>query len=92
VELAQLSCGDFFGELALVDNGPRSADVIAVELCVLLRVTQATISAMAGVYPAAGFKFLITMGRILVERLRKTNQRYIDTLLLENRQWQKAGA
>jgi CRP-like cAMP-binding protein len=82
VELAILKSGDFFGELALVDHGPRSADVEAVEPVVLLAIDQGTLSALAGVYPMAAFKFLITVGRILVERLRKSNQRYIDSMLL----------
>jgi hypothetical protein len=81
IELAGLKAGDFFGELALVDAGPRSADVIALEECVLVKITQAAIGALAGVYPAAGFKFLIAIGRILVDRLRASNQRYIDSLL-----------
>jgi CRP-like cAMP-binding protein len=81
IELATLKGGDFFGELALVDEGPRSADVQALEECVLLRITQATISAVAGVYPTAAFKFLIAIGRILVERLRRSTQRYVDSLL-----------
>jgi CRP/FNR family cyclic AMP-dependent transcriptional regulator len=73
--------GDFFGEIALVDYGPRSADVIAMGRCTLLKITQATISALAGVYPTAAFKFLIAVGRILVSRLRASNQRYVDSLL-----------
>ncbi len=81
VELATLREGDFFGELALVDEGPRSADVRALSDCTLLRITQAVISAVAGVYPTAAFKFLIAIGRILVSRLRKSNQRYVDSLL-----------
>ncbi len=81
VNLASLQPGDFFGELALVDAGVRSADVEAAEDCTLLRITQADISAAAGVYPTAAFKFLIAIGRILVGRLRQTNQRYVDTLL-----------
>jgi CRP-like cAMP-binding protein len=73
--------GDFFGEIALVDYGPRSADVTAMGNCTLLKITQATISALAGVYPNAAFKFLIGVGRILVSRLRASNQRYVDSLL-----------
>jgi CRP-like cAMP-binding protein len=73
--------GDFFGEIALVDYGPRSADVTAMGKCTLLKITQATISALAGVYPTAAFKFLIGVGRILVSRLRASNQRYVDSLL-----------
>lgn len=81
IDLATLQGGDFFGELALVDRGQRSADVEATEPCVLLKLTQASISALAGVYPRAAFKFLIALGRILVDRLRSTNQRYVDSLL-----------
>ena len=81
INLAALQPGDFFGELALVDSGVRSADVEASADCTLLRLTQAVISAAAGVYPTAAFKFLIAIGRILVGRLRQTNKRYVDTLL-----------
>ncbi len=82
VELADLKPGDFFGEIALVDHGPRSADVEAITDCALLKITQATISALAGVYPTAAFKFLIAVGRTLVDRMRQTNRRYIDSLLI----------
>ena len=81
VELATLRQGDFFGELALVDEGPRSADVKALSECMLLRITQGVILAVAGVYPTAAFKFLIAIGRIMVTRLRQSNQRYVDSLL-----------
>ena len=81
IHLATLTAGDFFGELALVDEGPRSADVEAVEDCVLVKIGHASVSALAGVYPSAAFKLLIALGRILVSRLRKSNQRYIDSLL-----------
>jgi CRP/FNR family transcriptional regulator, cyclic AMP receptor protein len=81
IDLAALKEGDFFGELALVDDGLRSADVQALTPCTLLKISQAVISALAGVYPSAAFKFLIAVGRILVNRLRQTNQRFVDTLL-----------
>ena len=81
VGLAILRPGDFFGEIALVDYGPRSADVLAMSNSTLLKITQASISALAGVYPGAAFKFLIAIGRILVSRLRASNQRYVDSLL-----------
>ncbi len=81
IDLATLVEGDFFGEIALIDEGPRSADVIAVTDCTLLKITQAVIAAVAGVYPTAAFKFLIAIGRIMVDRLRQSNQRYVDSLL-----------
>ena len=48
IDLAALKPGDFFGELALVDDGLRSADVQALSDCALLRITQAVISAVGG--------------------------------------------
>jgi CRP-like cAMP-binding protein len=81
-ELASMGPGDFFGELALVDEGPRSADVEALEDSKLIRIPQSVIRALAGVYPSAAFKLLVAVGRVLVARLRKGNQKYIDSLLL----------
>jgi CRP-like cAMP-binding protein len=81
INLATMKDGDFFGELALVDEGPRSADVVAVTDVTLLKLSQATVAAVAGVYPTAGFKLLIAIGRIMVGRLRSANRRYVDSLL-----------
>lgn len=81
VILATLEPGDFFGEIALVDHNPRSADVETLVDCLVLQITQASLSALAGVYPSAAFKFLVAIGRILVERLRQSNRRYVDSLL-----------
>ena len=81
VELAQLGEGDFFGELALIDRLPRSADVEAVMDSTLLSISQATIRAFAGVSPHAAFKLLIAIGRVLVNRFRSGNRKYIDSLM-----------
>ena len=81
VELAILNAGDFFGEIALVDEGPRSANVIAVGDIRMLGISQATIRALAGVYPSASFKLLVAVGRVLVHRLRQGNKKYVDSLL-----------
>jgi CRP-like cAMP-binding protein len=80
IELATLKGGDFFGEISLVDEGPRSADVIALEDCELLRVTSTTIGVLAGLQPAAAVQILSSIGRALVQRLRIANQKYLDLL------------
>lgn len=81
-ELATLKQGDFFGELALVDAGPRSADVETLTECTMLKIEHAALRAIAGVYPNAAFKFLVAVGRELVVRMRRGNQKYIDSLLM----------
>ena len=81
VELAQLGPGDVFGELSLFDHRPRSADVQAMTDCVLLKINEGVLRAMAGVYPNAAFKFLLGTVREIGERLRRANARYVDTLL-----------
>jgi len=81
IELAVLKVGDFFGELALVDSGPRSADVESLTTCTLFRIEHGALRAIAGVYPNAAFKLLIAVGRALVVRMRRGNQKYIDSLL-----------
>ncbi|MFZ9964081.1 MAG: Crp/Fnr family transcriptional regulator [Terrimicrobiaceae bacterium] len=80
VELASLKIGDFFGEISLVDEGPRSADVVALEDCELLRITRTTIGVLAGLQPAAAVQILSSIGRELVQRLRTANQKYLDLL------------
>ena len=81
IELASLSAGDFFGEVALVDDGPRSASVTATDPCELLCITRTTLGVLAGLQPGAAIQLLAAIGRNLVARLRKGNQKYVDLLL-----------
>lgn len=80
VEFAKLGVGDFLGEISLVDDGPRSADVIAAEDCTLMRLTRITLGVLAGLQPSAAVSILSAIGSELVKRLRKTNQKYLDLL------------
>lgn len=38
--LAEMEPGDFFGEIAFLENSPRTSNVIAKELCIMLRVDR----------------------------------------------------
>jgi hypothetical protein len=53
---------------------------LALEDCVLMRVTRTTIGVLAGLQPAAAVQILSSIGRELVKRLRITNQKYLDRL------------
>jgi EAL domain-containing protein (putative c-di-GMP-specific phosphodiesterase class I) len=39
VQIAERGPGDLFGEMAIIDNRPRSASIVALEDCVLLKLT-----------------------------------------------------
>lgn len=82
ITLAELGEGDFFGELALVDDGARSATVTATETTHVLRITRMVLGVLAGVQPAGAIHLLAAIGRSLVNRLRAGNQKYLDLLLL----------
>jgi CRP-like cAMP-binding protein len=69
-KLAKLSKGQFFGEMALLDEQPRSADVVATQdtTCILL-----TSWAFAGVM-AANPKISQVIVKELVRRLREIDK------------------
>ena len=86
VPLAELQTGDFFGELSLVDDGPRSATVDAIEETSVLRITRMVVGVLAGVQPSAAIHLLAAIGRSLVNRLRAGNQKYLDLILLGHKE------
>jgi small-conductance mechanosensitive channel/CRP-like cAMP-binding protein len=52
VAVAQLSRGDIFGEMSLLSDTPRSASVLAIDECVLLKVAQQHIAPLLQGNPA----------------------------------------
>lgn len=64
--LAFLNKGDFFGELSLLDDEPRSASVMTVAKARLLRLTQDGFHRFVEAHP----ENLLPMLRILASRLR----------------------
>lgn len=84
-ELARLGGGDFFGELALVDEGPRIADVLALSDCFLLKVTPAGLHALMAFHPTVALKIFMAVARAVVNRVRRTNARYIDSMVVLER-------
>ncbi|GAB4172635.1 MAG: hypothetical protein Fur0032_12050 [Terrimicrobiaceae bacterium] len=84
-ELARLATGDFFGEISLVDDGPRSADVVAETDCRVLTITRMTLGVLAGIQPDAAIHLLAAIGKSLVSKLRADNERFRELILLECR-------
>lgn len=77
--LAELSTGDFFGEVALFGEELRTADAIASETCVLLGFFRPDLQEWVERNPKLGVKVLLQLGKVLAERLRSTNQRLISS-------------
>lgn len=80
--LATIGPNDFFGELAVIDRGPRSARAIAMEPTLLGEVDHDTFTLLMESAPGT---LPLTFTRIMVQRLRYTNSRYIQELLRNER-------
>ncbi len=74
--IATLSMGDFFGEIALFDGGPRSADVVANKDCTLLQISKKNLENIISRDPEVASRFLVAMGGFLGGRVRATNERF----------------
>ena len=69
VSLKDISRGEFFGELALFDEKPRSASALATTDTVLYELKRATLAAFLEHHPSAAMAILRTMSG----RMRETN-------------------
>jgi CRP/FNR family transcriptional regulator, cyclic AMP receptor protein len=65
--IAELGPGDYFGELALLDKGPRNATVVADSDMTLLVLGQREFTGVLDTVPGLAFKVLTSMARRLRE-------------------------
>ena len=79
--LATMGVGECFGELAIVDQGPRSADVVANQPSVLIKVSDAALRKMFAEAPALAAPFMFALTRVIAQRVRKLTKRYEDSIL-----------
>jgi len=68
--LTKLGSGQFFGEMAVLDEKPRSADVIATTYTKCLLLTNWDFKALVKTYPDMAMKVIAE----LANRLRQTSQ------------------
>jgi CRP-like cAMP-binding protein len=73
--LATFSAGDFFGDMALFDNGPRSADVVANADSRLLKISAVNFYRLVREAPALATPFLQATARTLSSRIRADNRK-----------------
>lgn len=72
--LSKLGPGQFFGEMSLLDNQPRSADVVAIEPSRCLILTAWSFNALISNNPRISLKMLQEFAR----RLRNTDRALSD--------------
>ncbi len=79
VILSVLGDGDFFGEMSLIDDEPRSAHVIAMKDSRLLVLRREDFQSELQREPRIGLKLL----RVLVQRLRRADEKIGGLVLLD---------
>lgn len=79
VILSFLGPGEFFGEMGLLDDSPRSATVIAIEPCELLFLSKRDFKQCL----EQNFDMAMTLMRGLVKRLRDADQKIGSLALMD---------
>jgi CRP-like cAMP-binding protein len=72
-ELATLRNGEFFGELALLDESPRSATAVAKEPSNIIGLFRPDLFELLERKPRVGNKFLFQLALIIGDRLKNCN-------------------
>jgi CRP/FNR family cyclic AMP-dependent transcriptional regulator len=79
VILSILGPGEFFGEMGLIDDAPRSASVVAIEPCELLSIAKRDFKKCL----ADNFEMTMAVMRGLVRRLREADRKIGSLALLD---------
>lgn len=74
VHLATLKSGTFVGELALLDNSPRSASAKVAEPTEVLAFFRSELNKLLTTYPSIGSKIMRKLALIIGQRLKATNE------------------
>ena len=75
--LASIGAGEFFGEMAVVDDGPRSATAVAETDVTTFFVSRSEMLVMLDRHPG----LTLTLIREFSARMRATNIRYLDEII-----------
>jgi CRP-like cAMP-binding protein len=71
--LSELDDGEFFGEIALLDEVPRSATAVAKTPCTVLGFFQGDLFGLTERNPKLGIKVLLKLSRMIGRRLINAN-------------------
>ena len=73
--IATLGTGEFFGEMSLFDQGPRSADVLANQDSTLLKISASAFQKLMTEAPDLYAPFLLAICKTLTARIRADDKR-----------------
>jgi CRP/FNR family cyclic AMP-dependent transcriptional regulator len=91
--LAILERGDFFGEMALIDGEPRSADARAYGgPLTVLTLDQATVREILAMDPHAALEFMQLLCRLVGNRLREIDEKVVGWRILSGERNEGASA
>ena len=77
--LTVLDRGDFFGEMALIDDKPRSADAKSHDGdATVLSIDRSTLNEILSMDPHAALQFLNLLCRLISRRLREINDKIVQ--------------
>lgn len=77
--LTSIESGDFFGEMAILENTTRSATVMAVESLDTLALSRGDFYQLVSFQPSTGLSLIKAIGRKLSGRLRLLNEHLLFT-------------
>lgn len=76
--LAFLERGDYFGEMALIDNQPRSADAKADDGgAVLLAIPREVVEGILDIHKVSSLRLLKLLSNLIAKRLRELNEKLL---------------
>jgi hypothetical protein len=78
--LATFGPGEFFGDISLFDQGPRSADVVANTDSLVVKLSAEAFERLANEAPELATPVLRAVGKTLTARIRADNKRYGDSI------------
>jgi len=80
VKISELKDGEFFGEMSLLDDYPRSAEATAVEKTEALGIFRPDLFDLIEHNPKLGYKILLRLSKRLASRLRETTEKKLKEI------------
>ena len=77
--IAELGPGDFFGEAALLEDAPRSANAIAISEATVSFLVRFQLEEFVSHRPGAGLRIMTNLARLLVARLHRVNRGGVES-------------